>query len=93
MEHYQPGNRYTEGTIVIHDNKVYKKDADDDNSPPDSVAGGWTEIKTTNLAEYQAIADSFNSYEARRDAHKQKVLSQLKAAGLSADEVKAVLNT
>jgi hypothetical protein len=93
MEQYQPGNRYTEGTIVIHDNKVYKKDADEDNSPPDSVAGGWTEIENTNLAEFQAIADSFNSYEARRDAHKQKVLSQLKAAGLSADEVKAVLNT
>jgi hypothetical protein len=93
MEHYQPGNRYTEGTIVIYDGKVYQKDTDDDNSPPDSVAGGWTEIENTNLKEYQAIADSFNSYEARREAHKQTVLSQLKAAGLSADDVKAVLNT
>ena len=35
---------YTAGDVVVHQDKLYQKLDDGDNSPPDDVAGGWVEV-------------------------------------------------
>lgn len=94
MHAYENGKTYTPGTVVTYDGKVYSKDNDGDNSPPDSVPGGWTEISgpNTNVQEYAAIEQSLGSYESRREQHKQDVMAKLAAEGLAPEDVKAVLN-
>jgi hypothetical protein len=83
---YQPGN------LVTHQGVVYQKLDDGDQSPPDSVPGGWVIVENTNLAEFNAIATSFSSYEERVRQHKADILAKLQAAGLNPDDVKAVLD-
>ena len=84
---------YTAGTVVVHQNKLYQKLDDGDNSPPDDVAGGWVEVppERHNLAEYTAIEASLSSYEQRVKDHKAEVLAKLAAEGLDPSDVKAVL--
>jgi len=94
MHAYKNGKTYTPGTVVTYKGKVYSKANDGDNSPPDSVPGGWTEISgpNTNVQEYVAIQQSLGSYEQRAKDHKAEVLAKLAAEGLSPDDVRAVLN-
>lgn len=92
METWKHGKSYSPGDVVKHQGKVYSKDADGDDSPPDAVPGGWTELADNNLPEYEAIEASFSSYEQRVADHKAQVLAKLQAEGLSPDAVKAVLN-
>ena len=91
--------RYAAGTVVIHQDKVYQKLDDGDNSPPDSVPGGWVEVppERNNLAEYTAIEASLGSYEQRVKDHQAKVAAakasagaKLKALGLTVDELQAL---
>ena len=86
---------YTAGTVVIHQGKLYQKLDDGDNSPPDDIGGGWVEIppERNNLAEYTAIEASLSSYEDRKKAHRAAILKKLTDAGLSPDDVKAVLES
>ena len=86
---------YTAGTVVVHQDKLYQKLDDGDNSPPDDVAGGWIEVppERNNLAEYTAIEASLSSYEDRKKAHRAAILKKLTDAGLSPDDVKAVLES
>ena len=86
---------YTAGTVVVHQDKVYQKLDDGDNSPPDSVPGGWVEIPSerSNFAQYTAIEASLSSYEDRKKAHRAAILKKLTDAGLSPDDVKAVLES
>jgi hypothetical protein len=92
MDTWKQGDSYDPGTVVLHQGKAYTKLDDGDNSPPDAVPGGWQELETSNVAEYQAIEASFSSYEERKAKHQAEVRSKLAAAGLSEDDVKAVLN-
>ena len=84
---------YTAGTVVVHQDKLYQKLDDGDNSPPDDIAGGWVEVppERHNLAEYTAIEASLGSYEQRVKDHKAEVLAKLAAEGLDPSDVKAVL--
>jgi hypothetical protein len=82
---YQPGN------LVTHQGVVYQKLDDGDQSPPDSIPGGWSALENSNVAEFNAIATSFSSDEERVRQHKADILAKLQAAGLRPDEVKAVL--
>ena len=86
------GKTYTPGDVVQHQGKVYSKDSDGDDSPPDAVPGGWTEVVNHNLPEFEAIEASFNSYEQRKAAHKATVMAKLMKEGLNPDDVQAVLN-
>ena len=90
---------YTAGDVVVHQDKLYQKLDDGDNSPPDDVAGGWVEIppERNNLTEYTAIETSFGSYEQRVKDHKAKVAAakasaeaKLKALGFTVDELQAL---
>ena len=90
---------YTAGNVVVHQDKLYQKLDDGDNSPPDDVAGGWVEIppERNNLAEYTAIEASLGSYEQRVKDHQAKVAAakasaeaKLKALGLTVDELQAL---
>ena len=90
---------YTAGTVVVHQDKLYQKLDDGDNSPPDSVPGGWVEVppERNNLAEYTAIETSLGSYEQRVKDRKAKVAAarasaeaKLKALGLTVDELQAL---
>ena len=92
METWKPDTGYTPGTVVVHEGKAYTKLDDGDNSPPDDVGGGWEELATANVAEYQAIEASFSSYEQRKTKHQAEVRKKLAAAGLSETDVMAVLN-
>jgi hypothetical protein len=85
---------YTAGTVVVHQDKLYQKLDDGDNSPPDDIAGGWVEVppERNNLAEYTAIEASLGSYEARKAKHQADVRKKLAAAGLDPVDVLAVLN-
>ena len=84
---------YTAGDVVVHQDKLYQKLDDGDNSPPDDIAGGWVEVppERNNLAEYTAIEASLGSYEQRVKDHKAEVLAKLAAAGLEPADVLAVL--
>jgi len=95
METYKPGTVYSPGTVLVHNDKFYRKLADGDNSPPDDVPGGWSELPKdkTNLPEYLAIEASLSSYEDRKKAHRADILKKLTDAGLSPDDVKAVLES
>jgi hypothetical protein len=90
---------YTAGTVVVHQDKLYRKLGDGDDSAPDSVPGGWAEIppERNNLAEYTAIEASLGSYEKRKAKHQAKVAAakasaeaKLKALGLTVDELQAL---
>ena len=84
---------YTAGDVVVHQDKLYQKLDDGDNSPPDDVAGGWVEVppERNNLAEYTAIEASLGSYEQRKAKHQAEVRKKLAAAGLEPADVLAVL--
>ena len=84
---------YTAGTVVVHQDKLYQKLDDGDNSPPDSVPGGWVEVppERNNLAQYTAIETSLGSYEERKAKHQAEVRKKLAAAGLEPADVLAVL--
>ena len=84
---------YTAGTVVVHQDKLYQKLDDGDNSPPDSVPGGWVEVpaERNNLAEYTAIEASLGSYEERKAKHQAEVRKKLAAARLEPADVLAVL--
>jgi len=88
---WQAGTTYTAGTIVTHNGGVYQKADDGDNTEPDAIAGGWSVLENSNVAEFNAIASSFSTYEERVRKHKAATLAKLHAAGLDPDEVKAVL--
>ena len=90
---------YTAGTVVVHQDKLYQKLDDGDDSPPDDIAGGWVEVpaERNNLAEYTAIEASLGSYEQRVKDRKAKVAAakasaeaKLKALGLTVDELQAL---
>ena len=90
---------YTAGTVVVHQDKLYQKLDDGDDSPPDDIAGGWVEVpaERNNLAEYTAIETSLGSYEQRVKDHQAKVAAakasaeaKLKALGLTVDELQAL---
>ena len=90
---------YTAGTVVVHQDKLYQKLNDGDNSPPDDVAGGWVEVppERNNLAEYTAIEASLGSYEQRVKDHQAKVAAakasataKLAALGLTVEELQAL---
>jgi hypothetical protein len=88
---------YQPGSLVTHQGAVYQKLDDGDQSEPDGVAGGWQLLVTSNVAEYNAIAQSFASYEARVQAHQSKMtaakrsaMGKLAALGLTADEINAL---
>ena len=90
---------YTAGTVVVHQDKLYQKLDDGDDSPPDDIAGGWVEVpaERNNLAEYTAIEASLGSYEQRVKDHQAKVAAakasaeaKLKALGLTVDELQAL---
>jgi hypothetical protein len=83
---YQPGN------LVTHQGVVYQKLDDGDQSPPDSVPGGWSPLENSSVAEFNAIATSFAGYEERVRQHKAGILAKLQTAGLNPDDVKAVLD-
>lgn len=98
-ENWKQDKSYASGELVRHSGKVYCKSDDGDQSPPDSVPGGWVEVDPahSNLAEFEAIANSFASYEARVQAHqskmtaaKQSAMGKLAALGLTADEINAL---
>jgi hypothetical protein len=84
---YQPGD------FVLHNGKVYRKDNDTDQTAPDDVEGGWSEVPAdqTNLAQYEVIAASFAGYEEKTRKHKEDVLAKLRAAELQPADVLAVL--
>ena len=84
---------YTAGDVVVHQDKLYQKLDDGDNSPPDSVPGGWVEVpaERNNLAEYTAIEASLGSYEERKAKHQAEVRQKLASAGLEPADVLAVL--
>ena len=84
---------YTAGTVVVHQDKLYQKLDDGDDSPPDDIAGGWVEIppERNNLAQYTAIEASLGSYEERKAKHQAEVRKKLAAAGLEPADVLAVL--
>jgi hypothetical protein len=88
---WQAGTTYTAGTIVTHNGGVYQKADDGDNTEPDAIAGGWSVLENSNVAEFNAIATSFSTYEERVRKHKADTLAKLHAAGLDVDAVKAVL--
>ena len=101
MQTYDPTKNYnwSPGLVVEYKGKLYRKLDDGDNSPPDEVPGGWSELPKdeTNLAEYLKVETALNSYEAKRDAHKAKVAAdrksaeaKLEALGLTVDELKAL---
>ena len=94
MNTYKAGTTYIPGSVVLYEGKAYQKLADDDNSTPDDVPGGWKLIPDdlSNLKEYQAIEASLGSYEQRVKDHKAEVLAKLAAEGLDPSDVKAVLN-
>jgi hypothetical protein len=92
METWKHGKSYAPGTVVLHEGKVYRKDADGDDSPPDAVPGGWSELPNTNLSEFLAIEASFTSYEERKAKHQAEVRKKLAAAGLAEADVLAVLS-
>ena len=90
---------YAAGTVVVHHDKLYQKLDDGDDSPPDSVPGGWVEVppERNNLAEYTAIETSFGSYEQRVKDHKAKVAAakasataKLAALGLTVEELQSL---
>ena len=90
---------YTAGTVVVHQDKLYQKLDDGDDSPPDDIAGGWVEVppERNNLAEYTAIEASLGSYEQRVKDHQAKVAAakasaeaKLEALGLTVDELQAL---
>ena len=90
---------YTAGTVVVHQDKLYQKLDDGDDSPPDDVAGGWVEVppERNNLAEYTAIEASLGSYEQRVKDHQAKVAAakasataKLAALGLTVEELQAL---
>ena len=84
---------YTAGTVVVHQDKLYQKLDDGDDSPPDDIAGGWVEVppERHNLAQYTAIETSLGSYEERKAKHQAEVRKKLAAAGLEPADVLAVL--
>jgi hypothetical protein len=84
---------YTPGDVVVHQDKLYQKLDDGDDSPPDDIAGGWVEVplESNNLAEYTAIEASFSSYEERKAKYQAEVRQKLAAAGLEPADVLAVL--
>ena len=86
---------YPANAIVEHQGKVYEKLDDNDQSPPDEIGKAWRRIDNDphcNVAQYEAIETSFNSYEQRVKDHKAAVLAKLKAAGLDPADVKAVVD-
>jgi hypothetical protein len=99
MNTYTQGTVYTAGDLVQYNGKLYQKDNDNDQTAPDDVPGGWSLIPDdrNNLSQFNAIAQSFGSYEQRVQQHKAKVAadrksaeSKLEALGLTADELKAL---
>jgi hypothetical protein len=99
MHEYDPQQTYAPGEFVLHNDKLYQKLDDGDNSAPDDVPGGWGEIpkSNTNLDQYLAIEANFHSYEERRNAHQAKVaadkasaVAKLEALGLTVDELHAL---
>lgn len=90
---------YTAGTVVVHQDKLYQKLNDGDDSAPDSAPGGWIEVppERNNLAEYTAIETSLGSYEQRKAKYQAKVAAakasaeaKLKALGLTVFELQAL---
>jgi hypothetical protein len=93
METWKQGKAYGPGAVVKHNDNLYQKLDDGDNSPPDDIAGGWEPVSAeNNLAEFEAIEASFLSYEERKAKYQADVLAKLKAAGLDPAAVQAVLN-
>ena len=99
MNTYESGTTYAPGTVLLHNDKLYRKLDDGDNSSPDDVPGGWSELPKdeTNLPEYLTIEASLTSYEARRNAYQIKVAAdrksaeaKLEALGLTVDELQAL---
>ena len=99
MQTWNDKTIYSPGTVVVHQDKLYQKLDDGDDTAPDSVPGGWEQIPDdrNNLTQYTAIESSFNSYEQRVKDHKAKVAAdkasaeaKLEALGLTADELQAL---
>jgi hypothetical protein len=42
---WEEGHVYPAGAYVYHNDQMYRKLDDDDQSPPDAVAGGWSEVR------------------------------------------------
>jgi hypothetical protein len=82
IEAWAPG-AYSHGDYVLHNGEVYVKVDDDDQSEPDNIAGGWELVPNTNVVEYNAIVEAFESYEAKKAAHRRKVHDVLAAAGIT----------
>jgi hypothetical protein len=91
IPNWQSGTTYEANAVVLHNGEAYIKLADDDQSEPDHIEGGWALVPNSNAAEYNVIADAFNGYEARKAAHQKKIADALKAAGLTPGEVLVTL--
>lgn len=99
MQTWNDKTIYSPGTVVVHNDKLYQKLYDGDDSAPDSVTSGWKQVPDDrhNLTEYTAIESSFNSYEQRVKDHQAKVAAdkasakaKLEASGLTTDELQAL---
>jgi hypothetical protein len=97
IEAWQQGKQYDPSVVVTHNGKTYQKLDDGDQSEPDEIGGGWSLITASNVTEFNAIAQSFDTYEQRVIEHQQKLakaketaLQKLSALGLSQLEVEAL---
>jgi hypothetical protein len=88
---WQKSTIYQPGQVVLHNDQAYVKSDDADQSEPDAIAGGWELIENSNAAEYSAIVESFNTYEARKAAHQKQIKDALVAAGLDPSDVLVTL--
>ena len=91
IPNWQSDATYETNAVVLHNGETYIKLADDDQSEPDHIGGGWRALENSNAAEFNVIADAFNGYEARKAAHQKKINDALKAAGLTPGEVLVAL--
>ena len=98
IEDWKQDQQYSPSTVVLYNGVTYQKLNDGDNTEPDAVGGGWQVLENSNVAEYNAIAQSFSSHEQRVIDHQKAVAAakasaeaKLAALGLTVEEVKALM--
>jgi hypothetical protein len=100
IQSWKSDRLYSPGDIVSHDGRKWVSTSSNRNNPPDDVPGDWQDVSNaSNLEEFIAIKESFDSYEVRvaqrQQQHaqvKQSALDKLHKLGITTEELEALLN-
>jgi hypothetical protein len=98
IQSWKSDRLYSPGDIVSHDGRKWVATSTNKANMPDDVPGDWEDVsEASNLEEFVAIKNSFDSYEARVAAHqaamaaaKASAEAKLTALGLTTEELQAL---